>query len=147
MRTLRLLAMIGLLVTTAGNVGEAHSTKHKGLEVVHPWTFETRAAGGAEIVRMKIRSDSAGPDSLIEAASPNAVRVDIVAGDGATSIQVPAGATVELGRDGPHLVLVGLNKRLGAYDHVPLTLTFEKAGKIKVEVMVEERNEPAADPK
>jgi hypothetical protein len=35
-----------------------------------------------------------------------------------------------------------LKKKLGAYDRVPLVLRFERAGEVKIEVMVEEREEP-----
>jgi copper(I)-binding protein len=36
-----------------------------------------------------------------------------------------------------HLRLVGLTRHLNAYDSVPLTLYFKKAGKIEIEVLVE----------
>jgi len=54
------------------------------------------------------------------------------------AIHVGAGADVELVRNGPHLLLSGLKKRLDAYDTFKLTLVFEKAGSMVVEVAVEE---------
>jgi len=54
------------------------------------------------------------------------------------AILVGAGADVELVRNGPHLLLSGLKKRLDAYDTFKLTLVFEKAGSMVVEVAVEE---------
>ena len=45
---------------------------------------------------------------------------------------------MDLVRNGPHLLLSGLKKRLDAYDSFKLTLVFEKAGSMVVEVAVEE---------
>ena len=41
-------------------------------------------------------------------------------------------------RRGPHLLLSGVKKRLDAYDSFKITLVFEKAGSMEIEVMVEE---------
>ena len=52
---------------------------------------------------------------------------------------IPAGrGEVDLKRGGPHILLVGDEEALGAYDSFLMTLTFERAGKVEVEVMVEE---------
>ena len=51
---------------------------------------------------------------------------------------VGADNDVELDRKGPHLLLSGLKKRLNAYDSFTMTLVFEKAGSMVVEVAVEE---------
>ena len=53
-------------------------------------------------------------------------------------MSVPARGELVLSADGPHLLLGGFKKRLSAYDTFKLTLVFEKAGRIEVEVMVEE---------
>lgn len=44
--------------------------------------------------------------------------------------------------DGPHIVLSGLKKPLRAYDSFALTLVFEKAGTVNVQVSVEEQQTP-----
>jgi len=38
--------------------------------------------------------------------------------------------------------LVGLKKGLTAYDTLPVTLVFQRAGRIKIDVLVEETSEP-----
>ena len=43
-----------------------------------------------------------------------------------------------LKRGGPHILLSGMKKQLGAYDAFVMTLVFERAGKVEVEVQVEE---------
>jgi periplasmic copper chaperone A len=53
-------------------------------------------------------------------------------------LSVPAGGELALSADGPHLLLGGVKKRLSAYDSFKITLVFEKAGRMEIEVMVEE---------
>ncbi len=42
--------------------------------------------------------------------------------------------------EGYHIMLIGLKKPLKAGDKFPLTLTFEKSGKVEVSVWVEEKD-------
>ena len=51
-------------------------------------------------------------------------------------IAVPAGQAVELKPGGLHLMFMGLKRPLKAGDTVPLTLRFEKAGEVKVDVEI-----------
>jgi copper(I)-binding protein len=53
------------------------------------------------------------------------------------AIDLPAGKPVELKPGGLHLMLMGLKAPLKKGDQVPLTLRFEKAGEVKVELKVE----------
>ena len=57
-------------------------------------------------------------------------------------IDVPAGQAVELSPGGKHLMFMGLNKTLKAGDSFPLTLRFQKAGEVKVDVKVMTRAAP-----
>jgi hypothetical protein len=47
-------------------------------------------------------------------------------------LEIPAGGTVELKPGGYHLMLIDLNQELVAGETIELTLTFEKAGEVKV---------------
>jgi copper(I)-binding protein len=47
-------------------------------------------------------------------------------------------------RKGAHLLLTGFTKRLDAYASFAMTLAFEKAGSVVIEVMVEEAEQPKA---
>lgn len=53
-------------------------------------------------------------------------------------IDVPAGETVRLEPGGLHLMLIGLTRDLAAGDHLTITLQFERAGEIEVDVEVRE---------
>jgi copper(I)-binding protein len=54
-----------------------------------------------------------------------------------TMPDIPAGATVTLAPGGYHLMLVGLKAPFKAGTRVPVTLVFEKAGSIDVEMDVQ----------
>ncbi len=57
--------------------------------------------------------------------------------------ELPAGESVMLARGGKHVMLMGLTQPLEDGATVPLTLTFEKAGEVKVEVPVDLKRKPA----
>ena len=52
------------------------------------------------------------------------------------NIVVPAGASVTLKSGGHHVMLMGLTRKLKEGDAFPLTVLFEKAGKMQVSVKV-----------
>jgi copper(I)-binding protein len=58
--------------------------------------------------------------------------------------EVPAGGTLELKRGGKHVMLMGLTGPLEQGDTVPLTLIFEQAGEISVEVPVDLKRKPGS---
>ncbi|MEW5962238.1 MAG: copper chaperone PCu(A)C [Pseudomonadota bacterium] len=142
--------IVGVLALAAGtSTVAAHSVKTRLLEIVHPWVHETTARGGDAVVSMRIRNNGKRPDRLIGATTPAATSIEIVASapaapakPGATpppSLVIPPGA-IELGRSSAHLVMKGLQAPLTAYAMVPMTLRFERAGAVEIEVMVEERS-------
>jgi periplasmic copper chaperone A len=53
------------------------------------------------------------------------------------AIDIPARASVALGADGYHAMLVDLVRPLGVGDRVPLTLVFERSGTLDVVANVE----------
>ena len=140
-RLLSILLLVAALVSPTQV--SAHSHKKKGLEIVHPWTPATTEKTAATTpVFMKIKNAGAA-DRLLRASTPVAAGVALHEAGAAdakpvAAILVGAGAEVELVRNGPHLLLSGLKKRLDAYDTFKLTLVFEKAGSMVVEVAVEE---------
>ena len=114
------------------------------VKVEQPWarpTVEGQMAGGAFL---KIQNQG-GADRLLAASSSAAgmVQLHSMAMDGnvmkmreVEAIELPAGKTVELKPGGLHLMLMGLKSPLKEGSKVPLTLKFEKAGEVKVEVPV-----------
>jgi copper(I)-binding protein len=50
--------------------------------------------------------------------------------------EVPAKGSFELKPGGAHLMLVDIKKPFKEGDRIPLTLRFEKAGEVKIELVV-----------
>ena len=141
------------LAALAAPAALAHSHKKRGLEIVHPWTSATSEPGGRTLVFMKIKNLSGAPERLCRASTPAAAKMELqeAAADNAdapakaaSAILIEPGKDVQLTRKGPHLALTGLKQRLDAYDSFKLTLVFEKAGRMVVDVMVEEAIQGAA---
>jgi copper(I)-binding protein len=117
------------------------------IEIGQPWaraTPPTAESGGGFLV---ITNTGATPDRLIAVKSPAADKVEIheMKMDGnimrmrevEKGIEIPPGATVELKPGGFHVMFMGLKAPFAKDAKVPLTLVFEKAGSIDVELMVQ----------
>ena len=126
----------------------AHSHKKKKLEIVHPWTPAMVEANVANIpVYMKLKNGGTASERLLRATTTLADKIDLIEPRTlgsmalptvATALSVPARGELVLNADGPHLLLSGVKKRLNAYDSFKITLVFERAGRMEIEVMVEE---------
>ena len=144
----RIVILLLLAVAFAPPAVLAHSHKKGGVEIVHPWTYPVSdKAGGTTRVFMKIKSLTGVPERLVGASTPAAARTQLqettgdspgASGKVVASVVIEPGKETQLSRNGPHLVLIGVRKRLDAYDSFKLTLVFEKAGRVVVDVAVEE---------
>lgn len=139
------IALLAGLMLASG--AQAHSHKFKSLEIVHPWCWETEAATKTVAVYMTVRNSSRRADRLVRATASIADKAELRApGDDkpAKSFDAKPGELI-LKRDGPHILLTGVKRQLSPYDAFVMTLTFERAGKVEVEVQVEEtsKTEPA----
>lgn len=150
-RTLLTLFAAQPLVQLPVRPSEAHGYKTKTIEISHPWTFEQENSKGADaIIGMEIKNKGKILDRLIRVETGDAERADIVRIEGTTAgqasgIDLLPGSSITLHAKGSHVLLRGVRKTLFAYNNLFITLVFAKAGKIKVEVVVEERptEEPA----
>jgi len=115
------------------------------LRIVNPWT---RAAGqgmqGAGF--LVIRNTAAEPDRLVSATSPAAGRVelhthirdgDVMRMRPVNDIPVPANGGVMLQPGGLHLMLIGLTRPMEVGQTIPVTLNFERAGEVTIQVSVQ----------
>src|SRR5215813_5583311 len=134
-----------LAVLLLANPATAHEFKIKDFEFIHPWTREP-APGVKDVpVYMVLRNTASTEDRIVAVSSPFATRGELRAGKAAGEGQIgaiPIGAntTVELDAHRPHILLRGLIEPLDGYQYFPLTLTFERAGQMEIEVYVEEPN-------
>jgi copper(I)-binding protein len=144
MRILRRVLFVLSCLAALPMMAQAHGYKLGELEIEHPWTRATSSANGVAylIVDNKGKQD----DKLIAATTSIAdmpmLHVNYMDGEVmkmrmVDAIPVPAGGKAELKPGSYHIMLMGLKAPLKEGDMVPLTLTFEKAGKIDVQLKVE----------
>lgn len=137
----------------ASSLAGAQEYKVKDLRISDAYARATapqQPAGGAFVT---IENKGNATDKLVAAASPVAKSVEIhtmsMEGNVMKMREVPgielkpAAKLVMKPGDGYHLMLMGLQQPLKAGDKFPLTLTFEKAGKTEVSVVVRDRKEAA----
>lgn len=125
----------------------AHGFTIGDIEIGHPFARATPhgAVTGAAYLKLTNRGDTA--DRLVSASGEVARQIEIHESNieqsivsmrpVADGIHIAAGETVELVPGGYHLMLIGLSRPLAEGEKVPVTLTFEKAGEIEVELAIE----------
>ncbi len=114
------------------------------LVVDAPWSRASAGRTGGAF--MTIRNGGDRGDRLIAAESGVAARVQVhrtVMEDGVMrmrhaedGVEVPAGGVAELKPGGFHVMLMGLAQPLQEGSSFPVTLTFERAGRVTVDVQV-----------
>lgn len=142
MRALVIAVALALGIT-GGATAETTSVGH--ISIHDAWARASLGAAPNSAAYMVLETAGEQPDRLVGASSPVAERVELHAhmmdGDIARmrpvdAIEVaPGGATV-LQPGGVHLMLVGLKQTLAAGETLPLTLRFEHAGEVTLDVAV-----------
>ncbi|MEK7245054.1 MAG: copper chaperone PCu(A)C [Pseudomonadota bacterium] len=117
-----------------------------GVTVENPFARPSVGAAGAGAAYMTIRNQ--GPADRLIAVSTPAARVaelhthiregDVMRMRKIEAIEIPAHAAVNLAPGGLHVMLMGLHQPLKTGDTFAVTLAFEKAGAIAVQVPVKE---------
>ncbi|WPB83192.1 copper chaperone PCu(A)C [Sediminicoccus rosea] len=140
-----LLLATALLPLAGPALAQDRVTELGPLRIVNPWT---RAAGqgmqgGGFLV---IRNTGATPDRLVSASSPAAGRMelhthvrdgDVMRMRPVNDIPVPANGEVSLQPGGLHLMLIGLTQPMNAGQTIPVTLRFERAGEVTIQLAVQ----------
>lgn len=139
-------ALVGILLLAGCQTG-GHEMDHgaKAVEVHQAWARASAKMARAGGAFMHITNPTAMDDKLVAAHADISKTVElhthIMEGKmmkmrQVPFIDVPAGKGAMLKPGGLHVMFLGLHKPLVKGETFPLTLEFEKAGKIKVEVMV-----------
>ncbi|EBA15490.1 hypothetical protein RSK20926_14771 [Roseobacter sp. SK209-2-6] len=103
---------------------------------------------------MEIMNMASEADQLIAARSDVAKRVELhthmESGDGIMKMMhveegfaIPAGGMHKLQRGGDHVMFMGLNQSLEHGDTVKVTLVFQNAGEVEIEIPVDLERKPA----
>lgn len=140
----RFYAVVAVVVVAMASGAVAHEKAHGHLKIVHPFTVEPIDPKARDVtVLMTIHNLGKIADRLVSASSPLAEKAEIGTAPPTDdhTVDLPAGGTVAFSRTGARIELKGLTERLTGYETFPLWLTFEKAGRVEVEVLVEENEE------
>jgi periplasmic copper chaperone A len=143
MRNWNCLMAVALLAASP-TLAQAHEIKHKTLQIVHPWAHESKDTSQPSAdVYMTIRNLGRGGDRLLSARTKRSGQVQLVPIQ-PDVFKLGPGQETKLGKSTGFVRLLGLTKPLYMHDTFMLTLQFEKAGRIDVEVHIEEAQ--VADP-
>ena len=111
--------------------------------VENPWARASIGKNGAAYVTVMNHGKQA--DKLIGAMAPVAKRVElhthkndngIMRMRHIKSVAIPAHDSITLKPGGHHIMMMGLTQKLKMGEEFPLTLVFEKAGKVTVKVQI-----------
>jgi copper(I)-binding protein len=135
-----------LLSVPAHPPASAHGYGKGDLQVRHPWARATPPGARIAAVYLEIRNSGAAPDRVIGAATPVAERVELHVMSVSNGVmkmrerpdfEVPARQRLVLQPGGSHLMIVGIKKPFAKGDRIPLTLRFERAGEVAIELEVQ----------
>jgi copper(I)-binding protein len=125
----------------------AQQVKAGDLVIDHAWTRATPSGTDVGIGYLTIENKGTVPDRFTGASTPAAAKAELheMGMDNGVmkmrpvkdGLPIPPGQSVTLAPGGLHLMLMGLKGPLKEGGKVPLTLQFEKAGKVDVTLDVQ----------
>ena len=131
-----------VVLLAAGCVPVAGVPDVGGILVKEPMSRPSPMGAKTGAAFMTIVNNGKTADRLLSASSPAAKAVELhetVNADGVMKMEprpegfeIPAGGTLELKTGGKHIMLIDLVAPLEAGKTIEVTLTFEKAGQVKV---------------
>ena len=136
------LVLLGLPFLASG-----HGYRLGDIRIIHPWATPSQTTTGAGY--LVLRNRGVKDDRLLSASSAIAARVELRApvrdsgeperGNGSlVAIVIPAGAETRLEPDGLHLQFIDLQQPLEDGRRFSVTLQFETAGSITVDMDVQQ---------
>lgn len=152
MRFLLRSALTALLLAAAPAVaqdgGQGATVVQGDIGIHDAYALSPRPGAPTGSVFMLIHNHGSAPDRLLGASSPLADRVEIHTHEDRDGImrmravegglELPAGGMLLLGRGGNHLMFLGVTEPFADGATVPVTLTFEQAGEVVIDVPVDQ---------
>lgn len=139
-------SILGLALLLAAGSAQAHDAKLGDLLIDHPWARPSAGQAKNGAAYLRIVNSGAKADKLLSASTPAAKRAELHTHEHVDGVmrmrqvkfvEVPAKGEVAFKPGGLHVMLFDLEKPLHEGFGFPLTLTFEKAGKVEVTVQIE----------
>jgi copper(I)-binding protein len=144
-----LITLVGFAATFAATAATAHDYTQGALHIAHPWSRATPHGAVVAAGYLVIENRGSSADRLVSIAVPAEVagRAEIhemAVQDGVMrmrplprGIEIAPGFTAKLEPGGLHLMFLDLKRSLAKGDRFKGSLTFEKAGTVEVEFVVE----------
>jgi periplasmic copper chaperone A len=151
---MRWIAPMGALIFAMCSA-QAQDYHAGNLTIGHPWARPIAGPNKIGAAYLSIMNAGQLPDKLEAASSPEAGKAEIhehaMDANGIMRMRpvqggllIPAGGTIEFKPGGYHIMLMGLKHNLEDGAHIPLKLTFERAGPVDVEVNIEKQPQGAS---
>lgn len=138
--------LLGLTLLLPALLAQAHEYDVGQLHIDHPWSREMPPVAPTAAAYFVIHNKGAEADRLLGASTPVAGKAELhehLHEGGVMKMQqvqdvvIPAGGEVKFEPMGYHVMLFELKQQAKDGERFPLTLTFEKAGKVEVQVAVQ----------
>ena len=144
----KLIVLAALLLPAC--FANAHEYTVGELEIAHPWSQELPPNAPTVAAYFMIHNNGKTADRLLSVDSPisaaaelheHVMQGDLMKMQQVPSVDVPAGGNVTFAPMAYHVMLVNLKDRslLSDGKRFPLTMHFEKAGNVTVEVSVQKK--------
>lgn len=141
------VAAVALLVAAAASGVSAQEYKAGSLLIHHAWARATAPVQKVGAGYLTVRNGGTEADRLVGARAAIVPTIELhtheIDAQGIArmrevdGVDLPPGATVKLAPGGLHLMLIGLSGPLRESESFPLTLVFERAGEVEVEIKIE----------
>ena len=131
----------------------AHEYSAGELHIEHPWSREMPAVAPTAAAYFVVHNKGAEADRLLSVSTPHTGKAELhehIHADGLMKMQqvqnvaIPAGGAVKFAPMGYHVMLFNLKQQAKDGERFALTLTFEKAGAVEVQVAVQ-KDAPAGE--
>lgn len=142
---MKLLVFTALILTLASPTLACETVTSGEMAIENAWSRATIGANRPAVFYVAITNAGSSDDALIGIATPAAsmpmlhqtvVNEGIASMPHAMSIPIAAGQSVQLAPGGYHGMLMGLTEALKVGDNFPMTLTFQNAGDVTINVEV-----------
>jgi periplasmic copper chaperone A len=128
---------------------------HDGVHISDPYARVNGGIGATGAIFLQIENHADVDERLLDVKSPIAEKVELhshtASADGVMQMRAIEGGIAiaplqghDLKRGGDHIMLMGLKQALKDGDMIPLTLVFEHAGEVQIEVPVDNARKPEA---
>lgn len=142
---MRVLSVGALVLALSAQASAGETARVGALRILDARAHAPDEVGNRGAVYMTLEATGAESDRLLGAATPFAEKAELhsfwlegcfVHRRAVEAIEFAAGGRTVLDPGGPHILLSGLRRELVEGRTIPLTLTFEKAGTVDIEVPV-----------